>query len=91
MSAAIWIKNPLINLIGFSFCTTICPVKKKGSRFIMKNVQNNNISCDWMRGYVAGITAYEDYLLDELIAYGILNAHPNQKKSEYLSFELYEE
>lgn len=40
----------------------------------MKNVQNNNLSWDWLRGYAAGITAYEDYLLDELVAYGILNA-----------------
>ncbi len=29
-------------------------------------------SFDWMRGYAAGITAYEDYVLAELTADGIL-------------------
>lgn len=37
----------------------------------MKNQENP--SSDWMRGYAAGVAAYEDYILTELIADSILN------------------
>lgn len=35
---------------------------------------SKDISPDWLRGYAAGVTAYEDYLLDVLTSDGILNA-----------------
>ena len=34
---------------------------------------SDRISADWMRGYAAGVTAYENYLLDELASDGLLN------------------
>lgn len=37
-------------------------------------LQNDKkLSYDWMRGFSAGVTACEDYLLDELAANGVLN------------------
>lgn len=38
-----------------------------------ETADGSRISADWMRGYVAGVTAYEDYILDELVTDGLLN------------------
>ena len=34
---------------------------------------DKDISYDWMRGFAAGVTACEDYFLDNLAADGVLN------------------